>query len=419
MHKFFKKFGANDKMNVDVPFTCKQVTENDEGYIFEGYASVFGVIDSDDDIIARGAYAESLTKRMPKVLGHHDVYMPVGVTLEAKEDEQGLWVRGFIPKDGGNTPFIVPYLKIGAIDSLSVGFRIARDADGRPQYDIINGIRVINKIELYEYSFVVFPANEFAKVTLTGEKSDNVDAELLKALNDCLTLGEPQQAGDKRVQVEVKFDAAKFAQLTKSHPTPSTVAGSDDVADLPIAEGSVGWDPVAVATMVKDMKEADRLKIGVRVGDEVMYFGALVDGQLKAVRRGVVSCAKAVAAKKGQEGYDAAVATLNKYYAALGEESPFQGEQPLIADIDALTDLKGLAALLKFHGFSNKEYNALVAKLKELLGGRNDPPNHQHDDGSRKAEADALARMAAALDEHAVKTADRMADRIMSQLKLH
>ena len=50
-----------------------EIKSLDEGGFFEGYASVFGVQDSDGDVIVKGAFKESLeahkaSGRMPKML---------------------------------------------------------------------------------------------------------------------------------------------------------------------------------------------------------------------------------------------------------------------------------------------------------------------------------------------------------------
>jgi len=139
--------------------------EDDNSYFFEGYASTW-TLDLGDDIIRPGAFLDSLKVRKPKVLAFHDPDLLAGFSMEEMEDEIGLRVKGRIPKDGANTPSIVPYMGEGGIDSLSIGFRIARDDDGELMMDFINGVRIIKKIELFEYSFVTFPMNPAAKVQL-------------------------------------------------------------------------------------------------------------------------------------------------------------------------------------------------------------------------------------------------------------
>ena len=50
---------------LDVPFKIKAVSEDG---LFSGYGSVFGVIDSYKEVVAPGAFAESLSQRTPALL---------------------------------------------------------------------------------------------------------------------------------------------------------------------------------------------------------------------------------------------------------------------------------------------------------------------------------------------------------------
>jgi phage head maturation protease len=64
---------------------------------FEGYASVFGVVDSGGDVILPGAFAASLRKRSAsavKMLWQHQASEPIGVWSEIVEDGRGLKVKG-------------------------------------------------------------------------------------------------------------------------------------------------------------------------------------------------------------------------------------------------------------------------------------------------------------------------------------
>jgi len=67
--------------------------EPDTDGVFEGYASVFGVVDQGMDVVERGAFAKSLGKRKVKMLWQHDTAQVIGVWDEIKEDERGLYVK--------------------------------------------------------------------------------------------------------------------------------------------------------------------------------------------------------------------------------------------------------------------------------------------------------------------------------------
>lgn len=194
-------------------------------FLFEGYASTWAK-DLGDDIIERGAFAESLRKRMPKVLGFHDADIVAGFTDEAIEDDIGLRVKGRIPKDGGNTPLIVPYMGVGGIDSLSIGFRISRDDKGEPMMDFINGVRIIKQVELFEYSFVTFPMNPAAKVGLKPEDEEgkNTTLEL-----DFETIREAEKFFVEEFEVTGKSAKALISKIKSIANTRDDEANANNV----------------------------------------------------------------------------------------------------------------------------------------------------------------------------------------------
>jgi uncharacterized protein len=146
-----------------------------ESRIIEGYGAVFGNIDSAGDIILPGAFAESLTRRMPKMLYQHWSEKLIGVWGEAREDSKGLYIKGTLAK----TPLAdeaYELAKMGALDGMSIGYS-ANDYEHDK-----NGIRKLKKVELWEVSLVTFPANEAARVT--GVKGHNNEREFEGFLRD-------------------------------------------------------------------------------------------------------------------------------------------------------------------------------------------------------------------------------------------
>jgi len=140
------------------PMEIKQIS--DEGY-FSGYGSVFDVVDDWDDVIVRGAFAETLQSKTPVMLWQHDSAEPIGVYERVYEDEIGLWVEGrlLLDLEKGREAYIL--LKNRAIRGLSIGFLpIVWEDEMRNR----KKIRVIKSIDLWEVSLVTFPANKKAVV---------------------------------------------------------------------------------------------------------------------------------------------------------------------------------------------------------------------------------------------------------------
>ena len=151
-----------------VPFEVKALCEGDSR-TFEGYGSVFGLLDSYADIVAPGAFKRSLREakaagRMPALLWQHDADKPIGVYESMSEDETGLFVKGRLSDTQlGRDAYTL--LKDGALSGLSIGF-VTR----KSKVDNESGVRTLTDIQLWETSLVTFPANYAARIT--GVKTD-------------------------------------------------------------------------------------------------------------------------------------------------------------------------------------------------------------------------------------------------------
>jgi len=144
----------------------KAVGDPEDG-IIEGYASIFSVKDLHDDIIDPGAFAKTISERVPagkvKLFDTHqwDSQHMLGTVIEAKEDSRGLWFKGQL----SNAPSVQDIrLKMleGHITEASIGFDSIRerfeDVEGR-------SIRHIEELKLWEVSVVPFGANEHTRIS--------------------------------------------------------------------------------------------------------------------------------------------------------------------------------------------------------------------------------------------------------------
>ena len=165
-------------------FALQIKAAGDDGTV-EGYGSVFGVRDNYDDVIAKGAFIQSLKDHkaagtMPAMLWQHDADKPIGVWTEMVEDEKGLRIKGQLAMETVKGKEAHALLKMGALNGLSIGFMSKEWA-----YDRDTEVRTLTAIDLWEVSLVTFPANEKARVTnvkSADEMATPKDAE--KALRD-------------------------------------------------------------------------------------------------------------------------------------------------------------------------------------------------------------------------------------------
>ena len=144
---------------------------------FEGYASVFGVVDQGMDVVERGAFMKTLGRRKVKMLWQHETDSPIGVWDDIHEDERGLFVKGRLLKEVDKGREAMALLRAGAIDSMSIGYRTIEaiaEGDGR--------VRKLTEIDLFEISLVTFPMLPDAKVTAV--KSIETERDFEKFLRD-------------------------------------------------------------------------------------------------------------------------------------------------------------------------------------------------------------------------------------------
>ena len=166
-------------------FDIKEVDQTDGRAYFEGYASTFGNLDHDRDIIEHGAWSESLKKnagKFPVFLDHnYSILAQVGWNVSATENKTGLKVRAELntETEAGKTAYSLmkQASQHGIKMGLSVGFLIPK---GGYDYDEKKEIRHIKKAELYEYSIVSFGANPKAGVTSVKDLKDPKEIAIKK-----------------------------------------------------------------------------------------------------------------------------------------------------------------------------------------------------------------------------------------------
>lgn len=156
----------------------------DEGGSLTGYASTFDrVPDAYGDVIAPGAFAESLTKwqqlgkPIPLLFGHRtdDPFMNIGAVTDAAEDERGLKFTARLDADNPNAQYSRKLLLEGRIHQFSFAFDVL-DA-GTTTLEDGTKANELRKLDLFEISLVPIPANQFATVEEVKAWADEAVAE--------------------------------------------------------------------------------------------------------------------------------------------------------------------------------------------------------------------------------------------------
>jgi len=141
-------------------FKVEEIQGDEEFFRFSGLASTSD-IDRGDDIIAPGAFSESLKELDPVVLWIHQMKEPIGIT-KALHTARGIEFAAKLPrKDTLVSGRVIPQIEIGSVRTMSIGFEICvfsfKEIHERR-------IRIIEKGKLYEISPVPIPMNPNAAI---------------------------------------------------------------------------------------------------------------------------------------------------------------------------------------------------------------------------------------------------------------
>ncbi|RZK11454.1 MAG: HK97 family phage prohead protease [Flavobacterium sp.] len=145
-----------------------EINVDTDSRIISGYAAAFNNIDSDGDLIVKGAFTKSLNENgvdslKPRIfhLYQHNVAEVLGRPTVLKEDDYGLYFETKIANTAlGND--VLNLYKEGVLNEHSIGFKTIKAAN-RGSYN------EIQEVKLFEFSTVTFGAN--ANTPFLGFKS--------------------------------------------------------------------------------------------------------------------------------------------------------------------------------------------------------------------------------------------------------
>jgi HK97 family phage prohead protease len=192
----------NTKHYKSVNFELKQIQDEDPNFFsFEGYASTYS-IDRDNERIKEGAFEEGLKEITPKLHIQHTMSgidgLPIGSFSSIKFDGKGMFVSAKMPReDRRNKDIIIPQIKAGNINSMSIGF-IGNE------YEMDGDVKVFTKITVYEISVVGIPANKEAMITNFSKSFKEQEINTLKDVESYLKKGGMSQNEAKTLISKVK-----------------------------------------------------------------------------------------------------------------------------------------------------------------------------------------------------------------------
>lgn len=210
----------------DFKFNLDDIDE--EKGTFTGFASVFDVVDSYNEVVLPGAFKKTLKENDGKfpLTWFHDIREPLGI-IYPKEENLGLRVKGHLNLDVQSAREKRSLIQQGAISGMSIGFKTMQD-----KWD--NEIRRLKECKLHEIALITrnFQA-------CPGADIDSIKAEEFKPYPN----EHSARLKDPKLFNPETFKRKNDGKIYGSKKVPSTVAviwgklkDNDDPDDNPIPQ---------------------------------------------------------------------------------------------------------------------------------------------------------------------------------------
>lgn len=273
--------------------------DNPEYYEVEGFASVYGNIDSYRDIVMPGAFAKDLLENGSErpILWQHNSAEPVGVGIFEERGEQGLFVKIKMPKaDKFVSERVMPQIKAGAVKGLSIGYFVVID-----EYDREQRVTRLKECKLRETSCVTFPANSLAQIT-AAKQFLGLDLE------ENSTALKMYPLADEKTEWNKEEAISSLKENTNSNESPSKNYGKG---------------------FLKIINE--------KSFDGYLYpYIKYIDGEFRIVPKAVYQIAGQIGTKLGN---DEIKQFVNSVYKKLGKEEPFKSDNTFFVDKATLKNM--------------------------------------------------------------------------------
>ncbi len=196
--------------------------------------SAFDNIDSDGDVIRKGAFAKSIMERGAEstsnrkiaFLRHHDWEHQIGKWIKMEETHDGLIAVGELGRSSKGEDALLDY-QDGIIKEHSIGFNYVEDKMSMVQ----DGIWELKEVVLWEGSAVTFGANSLTP-TLDVSKGNRV--ELLDKVNakmesllSAIKNGKGTDARLYEIEMALKVCQQQYNSLINNEPTTIVTPGDE------------------------------------------------------------------------------------------------------------------------------------------------------------------------------------------------
>lgn len=196
------------------------------------YLSKFDNIDSDGDLIKKGAFKKSIKERGPESKGnrkiqflrHHDWTKQIGVFTKLEEDDNGLFAVAKLGTSSLGEDAWRDYNE-GIIREHSIGYQLLTDKVKFVRDESVKGggYNLIQEVVLFEGSAVTFGSNDLTNVVgiVKGQNKteyiDLVSDELVKIIG-ALSKGQGSEERMYSLEMRAKYLTAQLKSLNELQP---------------------------------------------------------------------------------------------------------------------------------------------------------------------------------------------------------
>jgi HK97 family phage prohead protease len=210
------------------------------------YVSSFDTIDSDNDMIVRGAFSKSLAERGPQASGnrqiaflrHHDWEKQIGVPVKMEEDSKGLFVVAKLGNSTAGNDALEDY-KDGVIREHSIGFKYIQDklefVEDKEMAS--GGFWKISELALWEFSAVTFGANQYTGVIDVAKGQEREDMALklnneIQLVTKAILNGKGTDERQYSLEMRLKYLNARMMDLAITEPIQKSHSAEPEPSDI-------------------------------------------------------------------------------------------------------------------------------------------------------------------------------------------
>ena len=313
----------------------KQVDQ--EGRTIEGYAATFGNLDLNGDVIDKKAFDKTLKDKKPSdiavFVGHNSSMLPVGIPVEMRTDDKGLFTKTKIFKTQQGDDLLQTAKELqsaGQPLGMSIGFQTR---DSKWQTKDGKTYRLLTDADLMEYSYAAKQVIASPPALVTAIKTQQKGARMAEhehfapgeqtVWSTTYIQGLPDGAfayiEDGGEQVEgktVPHSLRHFPhhnedgtidpdvlqrELDRARESPFREFGYKHLRDHAIAEGLIGDGPKTAADAISEMAatlsdlslECADVSRALVQGTKLGFDGAKIGVRLKGTMRGKLKNIKA------------------------------------------------------------------------------------------------------------------------------